>query len=113
MSEDQILKVVTVGNAPSVKGGITSVISQVLSHNWSEQNIDMTHKILSLTTFPPRKVPDEVRSLRQRQYADAQIGRDQRAQQIQQKQEREADTHAGAPGCGARLTSRQKQGATP
>lgn len=41
MSEDQILKVVTVGNAPSVKGGITSVISQVLSHNWSEQNIDM------------------------------------------------------------------------
>lgn len=41
MSEDQILKVFTVGNAPSVKGGITSVISQILSHNWNEQNIEM------------------------------------------------------------------------
>jgi glycosyltransferase involved in cell wall biosynthesis len=41
MSEDIILKVITVGNAPSVKGGITSVISQILSHNWNEQNIEM------------------------------------------------------------------------
>ena len=41
MGEDKILRVITVGNAPSVKGGITSVISQILSHNWNEQNIEM------------------------------------------------------------------------
>ena len=42
MSEDRIIKVITVGNAPSVKGGITSVISQILSHNWDEQGIEMS-----------------------------------------------------------------------
>lgn len=42
MSEDRILRVITVGNAPSVKGGITSVISQILSHNWNEQGIEMS-----------------------------------------------------------------------
>lgn len=31
-----------VGNDPSVKGGITSVISQILSHNWESDGIDMT-----------------------------------------------------------------------
>ena len=41
MSEDRILRVITVGNASSVKGGITSVISQILSYNWNEQNIEM------------------------------------------------------------------------
>ena len=42
MSEDKILKVIMVGNAPSVKGGITSVISQIMSHNWRDQNIEMS-----------------------------------------------------------------------
>ena len=41
MGEDKILRVITVGNAPSVKGGITSVISQILSHNWNEQKIEV------------------------------------------------------------------------
>ena len=58
MSEDQILKVVTVGNAPSVKGGITSVISQILSHNWSEQNIEMRF----IPTFEDGSSVDKIKS---------------------------------------------------
>jgi hypothetical protein len=30
-----------VGNHPSVKGGITSVISQLLDHNWNKDGVDM------------------------------------------------------------------------
>lgn len=41
MSKERRIRVVTVGNAPSVKGGITSVISQIMSHNWKEQNVQM------------------------------------------------------------------------
>lgn len=36
-----MVKVLMVGNDPSVKGGITSVISQMISHDWSEDGIDM------------------------------------------------------------------------
>ena len=35
-------RVLLVGNDPSVKGGITSVITQILSHDWESENIDMT-----------------------------------------------------------------------
>lgn len=35
------IKVLMVGNHPSVKGGISSVISQLLDHDWSENNIEM------------------------------------------------------------------------
>lgn len=35
------MKVLMLGNDPSVKGGITSVISQLLDHNWSQEGIDM------------------------------------------------------------------------
>lgn len=35
------IKVLMVGNHPSVKGGISSVISQLLEHDWSENNIKM------------------------------------------------------------------------
>lgn len=41
MSETKRLRVITVGNSPSVKGGITSVISQIMSHNWNVNDIDM------------------------------------------------------------------------
>lgn len=58
MSEDQILKVVTVGNASSVKGGITSVISQILSHNWCEQNIEMRF----IPTFEGGSSVDKIKS---------------------------------------------------
>ena len=36
-----MVKVLMVGNDPSVKGGITSVISQMMSHNWSEDGVDI------------------------------------------------------------------------
>lgn len=35
------IKILMIGNDPSVKGGITSVITQLLEHDWSEENIDM------------------------------------------------------------------------
>lgn len=35
------IRVLMVGNDLSVKGGITSVISQILKHNWKIENIDM------------------------------------------------------------------------
>ena len=35
------IKVLMVGNDPSVKGGITSVISQILSHDWNADNVKM------------------------------------------------------------------------
>lgn len=35
------IKVLMVGNSLSVNGGITSVISQILEHNWSKEGIDM------------------------------------------------------------------------
>ena len=36
-----MIKVLMVGNDPSVKGGITSVINQLLSHNWIQDGIEM------------------------------------------------------------------------
>lgn len=36
------IKVLMVGNHPLVKGGITSVIGQLLSHDWDADGIDMT-----------------------------------------------------------------------
>ena len=36
------IKVLMIGNHPSVKGGISSVISQLLSHDWKTNNIDMS-----------------------------------------------------------------------
>ena len=47
VSRDNVIKVVVAGNAPSVKGGITSVISQIMSHEWEAQGIVMKH----ITTF--------------------------------------------------------------
>lgn len=35
------IKVLMVGNSPTVKGGITSVINQIMSHNWAEDGVDM------------------------------------------------------------------------
>lgn len=35
------MKVLMIGNHSRVKGGITSVISQLLEHNWKEENIEM------------------------------------------------------------------------
>lgn len=35
------MKVLMVGNDPSVKGGITSVIGQLLSYDWSKHNVEM------------------------------------------------------------------------
>lgn len=37
------VKVLMVGNHPSVKGGITSVVSQLLAHDWSKDDIDMRY----------------------------------------------------------------------
>ena len=37
-----MIKVLMVGNDHSVKGGISSVISQILSHNWVDDGITMT-----------------------------------------------------------------------
>lgn len=59
MSKEKI-KVITIGNAPSVKGGITSVISQILSHDWTTQDVEMSfvssfdggnafHKVITFT----------------------------------------------------------------
>lgn len=36
-----IVKVLTCGNHPSVNGGITSVISQILSFDWNKSNVEM------------------------------------------------------------------------
>ena len=35
------MKVLMIGNNPKVKGGITTVISQLLEHNWKQEDIDM------------------------------------------------------------------------
>lgn len=35
------IKVLTCGNHPKINGGITSVISQIRSYDWKQQNIDM------------------------------------------------------------------------
>lgn len=35
------MKILMLGNDPSVKGGITSVISQLLAHDWNAEDIDM------------------------------------------------------------------------
>lgn len=35
------IKVITVGSASSVKGGITSVITQIMGHNWGADGVDM------------------------------------------------------------------------
>ena len=35
------IKVLMVGNHPSVKGGISSVINQLLNHDWSKNNVEM------------------------------------------------------------------------
>ena len=37
-----MLKVLMIGNDNSVKGGITSVITQILSYDWEKRDIDMT-----------------------------------------------------------------------
>lgn len=58
MSEDKILKVIMVGNAPSVKGGITSVISQIMSHNWRDQNIEMSF----IPTFEDGSAVNKIRT---------------------------------------------------
>lgn len=36
-----MVKVLMVGNDPSVKGGITSVINQIMSHDWKADGVDM------------------------------------------------------------------------
>ena len=36
------IKVVTVGSASNVKGGITSVITQIMSHDWQKENVAMS-----------------------------------------------------------------------
>lgn len=36
------MKVLMVGNSPTVKGGITSVISQLLHHDWKSNGIEMS-----------------------------------------------------------------------
>lgn len=36
------MKVLTIGNAPSVKGGITSVIAQILGHDWKSDGVEMS-----------------------------------------------------------------------
>lgn len=35
------MKVLMLGNDPSVKGGITSVISQILAHDWKNEGVEM------------------------------------------------------------------------
>lgn len=35
------MKILMIGNDASVKGGITSVITQLLAHNWNKENIDI------------------------------------------------------------------------
>ncbi len=41
MNGNKKVRVITVGNSPLIKGGITSVISQIMSHDWEQLNIDM------------------------------------------------------------------------
>ncbi|PZM50629.1 glycosyltransferase family 1 protein, partial [Enterococcus faecium] len=35
-------RVLMIGNDSSVKGGITSIITQMLNFNWEKKNIEMT-----------------------------------------------------------------------
>lgn len=41
MKKRKNISVITVGNAPSVKGGITSVITQIMDHDWKKENVSM------------------------------------------------------------------------
>ncbi len=50
------MKVLMLGNDPSVKGGITSVISQLLAHDWSSEGIDMKFIPTYVETNNVRKI---------------------------------------------------------
>ncbi|MGO2765975.1 MAG: glycosyltransferase family 4 protein [Streptococcus thermophilus] len=50
------MKVLMLGNDPSVKGGITSVISQLLTHDWNSEGIDMKFIPTYVETNNVRKI---------------------------------------------------------
>ena len=41
IEDNNKIKVLLIGNDPSVKGGITSVISQIREHDWEQEGVDM------------------------------------------------------------------------
>lgn len=49
------MKVLMIGNHPSVKGGITSVITQLLRHDWEKENVDMKFIPTYIETNTSRK----------------------------------------------------------
>lgn len=65
------IKVLMVGNSSTVKGGITSVISQILEHDWLSEGIDMkfiptyveTNNVFKILYFAKayRKIAHEIR----------------------------------------------------
>lgn len=42
MEDGHCINIVTVGNSHTVKGGITSVIDQILAYDWTQQNVNMS-----------------------------------------------------------------------
>lgn len=58
------MKVLMLGNDPSVKGGITSVISQLLAHDWNSEGIDMKFIPTYVETNNVRKILFFVKALR-------------------------------------------------
>ncbi|MBU5242068.1 glycosyltransferase family 4 protein [Lactococcus lactis] len=58
------MKVLMLGNDPSVKGGITSVISQLLAHDWSSEGIDMKFIPTYVETNNVRKILFFAKALR-------------------------------------------------
>ncbi len=58
------MKVLMLGNDPSVKGGITSVISQLLAHDWNSEGIDMKFIPTYVETNNVRKILFFAKALR-------------------------------------------------
>lgn len=50
------LRVLMVGNDPSVKGGITSVISQLLAHDWAADGVNMKFIPTYIDSNPVKKI---------------------------------------------------------
>ncbi|NEG89964.1 PssE/Cps14G family polysaccharide biosynthesis glycosyltransferase [Bifidobacterium aerophilum] len=55
-TNDDSLSVLMVGNDPSVKGGITSVISQLLAHDWAADGVSMKFIPTYIAANPVKKI---------------------------------------------------------
>lgn len=59
------MHVLTVGNDPSVKGGITTVISQILAHDWTRDGIRMSFVPTYVSGNPLRMITKYVQAVQQ------------------------------------------------